>query len=41
MKYINIDAMGTLYPHDTAEQAISMSQRLPYNWKCIALPVEA
>lgn len=39
MQYLNIDAMGTVHNYPTSDQALSMSSRLPFAWKAIALPV--
>jgi hypothetical protein len=39
MEYVNIDAMGKEYRYATEQEALDMSYRLPWAWKCIALRV--
>jgi hypothetical protein len=39
MKYLNIDVTGGVFAYDSGEAAVSMSHRLPYQWKAIALAV--
>lgn len=41
MKFLNIDVMGKEYEYSTADAALDMSNRLPFRWKAIALPVAA